>query len=776
MFVRISFCIAFSVVCKTTFGDLPRTSLEYTTSVSGSHDARSLFSNPAALGFQTELNGAQLLSSYAYGINKTQADELAIGLSYGYFGFGVERLSVSDGPFTRFTLGAGLPLSPYVYIGNRFRFTRSDIATLDRFHSWDLGLQYRAFPFLSFGTLAEGLNQPEVNGSKTPLQFTFGATLKPLPWLELAADINTPSRDFGKKFGYSTNAVLGVTRGIRFRAGYHNIHKIQFGMEFRLGHASLFSAVQPDHEKKLSFGIQFSGNPYPSSLEPETAVKLEVDSTLGEEPKRPTLFSKGRPHFLGLLQSVAEAKDSCCVKHVIVKLDDFPLGMAAAEELHEALWELRQSGKTVEVFLGHAGIKEYLIASAANRIHMAGNGQLEFTGLKSQRYFFKGTMDKIGIEAEFFAKGKYKSAPESFTRKQSSLESRQATLAGLKVAESEILQILSRSRSIDAHTWQTMLKTGLFNAEEALQWRLIDSLTPYSRQVAELEKTYSAHRTFQKELLSLPPRIAVVVAEGTILPKSIPSLFESSGITPSKMEAYFKQALSDPRVQAIVLRVNSPGGEILASEEIAAMVEGARETKPVIVSMGDVAASGGYFIAAPGEKIFARSTTITGSIGVFSGKFNLGRLYEKIGLQKEILSHSPHADLFSEDRPLNEENKKIFLRQLNLYYDNFISYVSHRRGLAKEEVEQAAGGRVWLGVEAQKLKLTDEKGGLMQAIDHAASRAGLKRGEYEVLPIFTGSPLLLDVLGMPIASQILILTLLKYHSFLYWSEVAGISE
>src|SRR5262249_40561148 len=162
--------------------------------------------------------------------------------------------------------------------------------------------------------------------------------------------------------------------------------------------------------------------------------------------------------------------------------------------------------------------------------------------------------------------------------------------------------------------------------------------------------------------------------------------------------------------KAIVLRVSSPGGEVLASDEIAGIIERARKQKPVVVSMGDVAASGGYLISAPADRIFLEPMTVTGSIGVFLGKFNLAGLLKKIELQKEVLSYAPHAGLFSEDRPLTNEGREILTRRLNQYYDSFVSFVAKSRGIPKEDAEAAAKGRVWLGEQARNLKLADERG------------------------------------------------------------------
>ena len=212
------------------------------------------------------------------------------------------------------------------------------------------------------------------------------------------------------------------------------------------------------------------------------------------------------------------------------------------------------------------------------------------------------------------------------------------------------------------------------------------------------------------------------------------------------MEKNFKKALGDYRTEAVVLRVASPGGEVVASDEIASVVASAKEKKPIIVSMGYVAASGGYLISAPATRIFASSLTLTGSIGVFLGKFNVGNLYKKLELHKEILTHAPFAGLMTEHRPWTAKEREILVRRLDQYYDGFVTYVAEQRHLSRQSAEAAAKGRVWLGADAKVRHLTDESGGYYEAVRSAASEAGVTGDDYEVA-IVEDSRGLLDFFG-----------------------------
>jgi protease-4 len=290
-----------------------------------------------------------------------------------------------------------------------------------------------------------------------------------------------------------------------------------------------------------------------------------------------------------------------------------------------------------------------------------------------------------------------------------------------------------------------MLHTAVYSGKEAMQAKLVDSLEHRREAREQIRDNYFTKNdlTERSERLSLPHRVTVITAEGDILDRKFRLLAVGghATVTPERMDAHFKQALGDWRTKAIVFRVSSPGGEVLASDEIAAMVEEANARKPVFISMGDVAASGGYMISAPGTKIFAKKLTITGSIGVFLGKFNLAGLFEKLDLHKQILGTAPYPGLYSEDRPWTEEERKVMLRRLNTYYESFVGDVAHYRSLSGPEAESAAKGRVWLGERAKALHLVDADGGLYETVAAAAERVGLREGDYEVNAIEDEAPL-----------------------------------
>lgn len=720
--------------------------LEYSTSVAHAYHARSLFTNPAALGFQTELDGAALDASVTAGLHRDADDELSVALSYGYLGLGGMRLVTPSGTLSRYLVGLGFPVSSQLFFGTRYSFSRSESAALDDFHSIDLGLQWRPARFLAVGALVETLNQPTMGGTRVPARIGGGVALRPLSFLELTGDVDTLADRFGERWGWEVNAAVEPLRGVFLRGGYHKDRRWQAGLQINFALGSYYTVHQPDRpERSFLVGAQLSTRPYPAVVSIRTAVELDIDHTLGEQPVRGGLFASDRPSLWDMIDRVERARRQPEVTHILVRLKQFPLGLAAAQDLFQALWRAREAGKQIEAFLGNAGLREYLVASAAQKIHVEPGGELRLLGLAESRYYLKGTLDKLGVEGELLAKGKYKSAPEMFTRKEASPAHREAAFDRLRAAEAAVLDILGRAKRVSPEKWKAVLRQAAFGAEDAVATGLADAVRTYSARRDEIGRNTWIREvpTQNRNLLSLPPRVAVVVASGDILQREsgLLSMVAGTPVTPERMKDQLDQAVRDQRAKAIVLRVSSPGGEILPSQQIASLVGAVGEKKPLVASMGDVAASGGYLISAPASKIVAQPLTATGSIGVFLGKFNLQGLYEKIDLRKEILSEAPLAGLYSEDRPLSKEGREVLERRLDEYYASFVRFVSTQRRLSPEDVEKAAQGRVWLGGQAQSRKLVDHVGGYLDAVEAAAKAAGLEPGEFEVSVVERRAPL-----------------------------------
>jgi protease-4 len=423
-------------------------------------------------------------------------------------------------------------------------------------------------------------------------------------------------------------------------------------------------------------------------------------------------------------------------------------GFAALKEVREAIGACRAAGKPVLAYLDFARTRDLYLASAASDVVLDPYGEIFLPGLASEPMFFTGAFEKFGIGVQVTRVGKYKSFVEPFTRKDMSPENRAQTQKLLDDMWGQIVRDITVARGIDPAALQKAVdERGLFAAEPARAAKLVDRLAYRDEILAELKlKTgrTGAKEAFKQITLAdyaemLPDgasksrseakdrKIAVVYAEGDI----VDGEGDVGEVGGDKFSRLLRKLRQDDSVKAIVLRVNSPGGSATAAEEIQRELRLARKVKPVVVSMGTVAASGGYWISAYGDKIYAEPATITGSIGVFGMFFNVQKLAGDLGLSFDVAKTGKFADSFTITRPKTDEELALSQQLVDWIYDQFITKVAEGRHLDRAVVEEIAQGRVWSGTEARKLGLVDEIGGLDAALKFAAQKADLG-GNYRV--------------------------------------------
>lgn len=428
-------------------------------------------------------------------------------------------------------------------------------------------------------------------------------------------------------------------------------------------------------------------------------------------------------------------------------------GFAALKEVREALESFKASGKPVKAYLGYAGSREYYLASVANELVLDPYGAVAMPGLASQPMFLSGALEKFGIGVQVTRVGKYKSAVEPYTRKDMSPENRAQIQKLLDDVWATLTAAIEQARKLPAGTLQQAVDAkGLIRAEDALKLKLVDRTAYLDEMLSELKTATGekgAKQSFKQVALKDYARhvsshglaakrqgegkielgagrrgkIAIVYAEGEIVDGTGN---EEGYLYGEKTSRLLRQIRQDESVSAVVLRVNSPGGSVTASEAILRELRLIHQNKPVVVSMGTVAASGGYWIATAADRIFAEPTTITGSIGVFGLFLNVqGLATEKLGLTFDTVKTGKFADAATIVRPKTEEELAIFQSAVDWVYDQFLSKVTDARKLDRKVVEEIAQGRVWSGQEAVTLKLVDELGGLAAAVKYAAGKAGL---------------------------------------------------
>lgn len=419
---------------------------------------------------------------------------------------------------------------------------------------------------------------------------------------------------------------------------------------------------------------------------------------------------------------------------------DYGSGYAALREVRGAIDVFRKANKPVHAYLTYATTRDYYLASAASDVALDPYGMIVMPGLASQPVFFAGAFEKYGVGVQVTRVGKYKAYVEPYTRKEMSPENREETQRLLDDLWGELRKDIARSRGLKAADVQRVVDAeGLIRPEAAQKAALVDRVLYRDELIDELKaKTgrRGSKQSFKQvaladyikatgldrpRLVQNRGKIALVYAEGAI----VDGEGERGEVGGTKFARELRKLRQDDEVKAIVIRVNSPGGSVSASEAIQREVRLAVEKKPVIISMGTYAASGGYWISTYGNRIFAEPTTITGSIGVFGMQFDVKRLANDFGITFDSVKTGKFADAITIARPKTEEELAILQRMVDWIYGEFVRKVAESRQLDPAKVEEIAQGRVWSGREAKALGLVDEIGGLDAALRYAAKQAGL---------------------------------------------------
>jgi protease-4 len=425
-----------------------------------------------------------------------------------------------------------------------------------------------------------------------------------------------------------------------------------------------------------------------------------------------------------------------------ISASGYASSFAALAEVRRALVEFKKSGKPVMAHLFRADANDLYLASTADEILLDPYGQVDMAGLASEGVFFAGAMEKVGLEAQVVRVGKYKSAIEPFTSREMSPASREQLQVLLDSAWTTLRDEIASARGLAPDALQALVDSErFFSGEAAVKAGLVTRVAYQDEVIDELKRRTEskpdaenfarvAMASYAKRAHPAAPKsasgkaagvVAVVYAEGVI----VDGEGGEGEIGGKRFARELRRLRQDPKVSAIVLRVNSPGGSASASEHILREVRLARETKPVVVSMGGYAASGGYWISSFGDHVFAEPTTITGSIGVFGLIFNAAELTQKLGVSFDVVKTGRYADMLSISRAKTEDELALIQRDVDHIYRDFLSRVAEGRKLDPALVAELAQGRVWIGSDALTRGLVDEMGGLEDAIRYAAKKAGV---------------------------------------------------
>lgn len=492
----------------------------------------------------------------------------------------------------------------------------------------------------------------------------------------------------------------------------------------------------------------------PLELEPNTILHLKLDGPIREVSNTeldPMTFSFNAQIGLSdILYGLDQASKDKNVKGLFIDIGDIDCGMATAEELRQGIAKFKKSGKFVLAYNSgeYVSQKAYYISSVANETYAFPNSVFEWKGLGGEVVFLKGLLDKLDVELEVIrgTDNDFKSAVEPYFRKSMSDSSRVQVERYLNSIWSVYLSEVSTSRKVRKDSLAEYAESLLVrNAKDAMSLKLIDGIK-YRDEIEDIlmKKTrvkevkdlvfFDFNKYCKKifienqELANVAePDIAVIIAEGDIS-------VDGSGMSSTEICKYFSEVRNNNDIKAVVFRVNSPGGSALASEEIWREVALTNMSKPVVVSMGDLAASGGYYVSTAASRIFANSSTISGSIGVFGVIPYTGKMFEnKLGIEFDYASTNSHS-VFSLNKKLSDEELQITQEEVDNIYQLFLKRVADGRGMKVEEVHKIARGRVWTGEDALENGLVDEIGGLNEAITYTKKKIGSKRGELIYYP------------------------------------------
>jgi protease-4 len=499
-----------------------------------------------------------------------------------------------------------------------------------------------------------------------------------------------------------------------------------------------------------------------------TIAHIKLSGTLDETPVADDpLFGVMSENLKMKLDRIKKAKADPNIQGLYLQIDEVKVGWGMLDELRRAIADFRKSGKKAYAYLEAGDAKDYLLATACDEIALPEAGWLMLTGVRMEVEFYKDLFDKIGVKADMLQMGDFKGAAEPFTRSKMSPQFRQQLELVLDDYYENLVKMIVDSR-VDKH-WtaeqvKKLIDEGPYTAKTAVAAGLIDHVTyaePYQHDLIkaslkvdhvkvvqdykldkgknlDLSNPFALFKLLspQEPVVSNKPKIALIYATGVITTgKSRGGLFGAETVGSTTMVKAIREAEKDPKVKAIVLRVDSPGGSALASDLM--WNELAHSKKPVIASMSNTAASGGYYISMAANKIYAEPGTLTGSIGVVGGKVVLGGLFNKVGVHTETLSRGANANIMSMDTPFSDSERKAWSAMMKDVYDQFLDKALQGRkkagkSMTLEELHKLAGGRVWTGRQAKANGLVDELGTLEDAIAAAKEMSGQK-GEMELL-------------------------------------------
>lgn len=733
-----------------------------TTALAGDHDARAVALNPGGLqlldgagltfaltGYDPAATSSSGTGAGVYGAARLGGrflPRLGVGAAFELVRPARDALTPDPGRPSRLSLAASTSVGG-LGVGLAWRHLLGDgpAAGVD---TVDLGVSGRLGNHLAAGAVVRDLSAPAYDGGSVARRYELELLARPLATdrLELAVG-GRIDEEHGEVDGWarlSSRVARGVavtakveSRALRAvdstPAGQTTVEARELqaglGLEVSFGHwgAGLYAVGRVDedggrHPLGATVVARWSSRPPPAVQgHPDRIERLELVGAVSTR----TLTDL-------VLRLRAIARDPA-VTGVVVTIDGLDGGWATVHELRGELTRLRGAGKKVIAYLVAASTKDYWLASAADKVYLDPAGGVRLTGMSATTLYFRGALDHVGASAQVEKIAEWKSAPEAYTETGPSGPAAAMRDAIYDGWWSVFVDELARSRGLEPAAVATLVDGGPYTAGGLEhEPRLVDAVATPDQIVALVARDLGGlapvgRAPVEKDDRWTRPALAVIYADGDIVDgasRVVPGLGRRMVGARSMTEALIAARL-DPRIGAIVLRIDSPGGSALASEVIAREVFAARGVKPIVCSMGDVAASGGYFIAAGCDVVFADPMTVTGSIGIFTGKVDLSGLLAKVGVTTATVKRGARADMDGWFRPYTDDERAVVADRLRYYYQRFVDTVARGRAMTAARVDEVGRGHVWTGAQALPLGLVDRLGGVGDAIELAKERMGL---------------------------------------------------
>lgn len=718
--------------------------------------------NPAGLAEITdmELSVSFSTSDSAFeGFEKVRLQNGFLGNGFGFSGWWNDDLNLR-----RFTTGLGFNL---MREGASFGISYSWFDPMVNNSSWEdkdfisLGFLYRPSSLFSFGLSRRG--GVSIAGEEFGPVYCAGVAVRPLFSDKLTLTANGfIEREWDNK-DYSIGIEFKPLDGLAIRGDY-NGDQFNAGIGIDFGHIGIAFAGSGDEDDLYNNGqceIHLRSTPVQSLIGSGGRFVRLIPGTTGEERTRRFLQS-GKPGFTETALLIRRMTDDPSVDGFIVEITKGVGSAAQAEELRSLLEEAKQNGKKVFCYLQSYGNLPYYVASVGNSVYIHPSSGIMFPGLRSHGFFIKEMLDSLGIYPDLLHIGDYKSASDIFTRYDMSEAQREASTALLESAQGEIIRAVAESRGMSLQEVEGFIETAHFTADQAVENGLVDGIA-YADEIENIiqENISGSFNIISADqyAMSLPtedewgpePHVGVVVATGTILcGESGHNFFLGKTMGSETIVEALEAAASAPGAVAVLLRIDSGGGDGLASDEMLHAIYSISSRIPVIVSMGGVAASGGYYMACGADRIFADHLTVTGSIGVITGKFSIAELLDNSGINVETVTLTPRADMGTVFRPYTDDERELMEFMILDFYEDFVEKVAEGRGMEFSDVDQIARGRVWSGSDALEIGLVDEIGGIVDAIEYAWQEGGMSADRFPSIRIYPQQSGIFGNIGFPI--------------------------